>query len=234
MFIATYDSKSNVKQFDFAASAGEYVRLSINHLQGETIGSLLQLPYDVVLRTYDPHLGTFASPRPHPVLTKTLSRIRMTEDWGGWREAGHIYKHWTLGQNIPWTQTLLTERIDIPETLLNGAAAMIVNLCPHSLCEKQGYDAVTYGQNLERLVPMYQKYKNDVGLSHVIAVVFGWEHLGVWAGLGYFPPKPNAAAWLDASSEFKKNGDHAALLLSGYVFFFFTHLFPLIIFFYIF
>jgi hypothetical protein len=38
----------------------------------------------------------------------------------------------------------------------------------------------------------------------------------VWAGLGYFPPKPSAAAWSAASSEFKKNGDAAALLLSGY------------------
>ena len=209
--MATYDSLNNVKQFDFAASAGEYVRLSINHLQGDALGSPLILPYDIALRTYDPHLGTFASPRPR---LKMSSRV--VEDWGGWREAGHIYKDWTLLEKTLWTRTLLTERIDFPEMLLNGTAAMIVNLCPSAVCEKQGYDSVTYGKNLELLVPMYQQYKRDVGLKHVIAVVFGWEHLGVWAGLGYFPPKPSAAAWSAASSEFKKNGDAAALLLSGY------------------
>ena len=96
---------------------------------------------------------------------------------------------------------------------------MIVNLCgANDVCEATGYDAATWGDDLENLAPAADAYREAAGLPALIVVIYGWEHFGVWAGGGYFPPKPSAAAFLAARDALERQGDRSAILISGYWF----------------
>jgi hypothetical protein len=211
LYIATYDVASHPKNFDFASNAeAGWVRLDILHLQPEILGAIFAPPYETVFRLYTPDSTIGAVPFPEKQRYRTVGL-----DWGGWMVAAAMYKKWAV-RNAPWAKERLAQRTDLPRWLFNGTAAVITNLCPASVCEKEGFDPDTFGPNLEKLPTMFSAYRKKAGLPSVIGVVYGWEKNGVWAGQDYFPPKPSAAAWKTATERLMANGDRAGLLISGF------------------
>ena len=213
LYMAAYDTDGHTKQFDFSAVANTSVSLELRHLRPHIPASSrapFETPYDVVIGTFTPAQSTRIAP--------PAGRTPLGVDWGGWRAAADMYKDWAVA-HAPWTRHRLMARTDLPSWLLAGTAAVIVNLCgTPAVCAASGYDNATYGPHLEALAPMMASYRAAAGLPSVVAVLYGWEHNGLWAAGGYFPPRPSAAALRAASDALHAQGDHPALLISGYWF----------------
>lgn len=127
---------------------------------------------------------------------------------GDWRAAADLYKRWARTQ--PWCARKLTQRDDIPAFLKEGSAGIIFGIG-----SPKGYND-SFGPNLERLPEVVAEYRKRAGVKHMIAIPYGWENRGTWAGINYFPAIPSDEAWRNANKALIAQGDRSALLTSGY------------------
>ena len=127
---------------------------------------------------------------------------------GDWRAAADLYKRWARSQ--PWCARKLTQRNDIPAFLKEGSAGIIFGIG-----SPKGYNG-SFGPNLERLPEVVAEYRKRAGVKHMIAIPYGWENRGTWAGINYFPAIPSDEAWRNANKALMAQGDRSAFLTSGY------------------
>ncbi|MCF7848622.1 MAG: DUF6259 domain-containing protein, partial [Kiritimatiellales bacterium] len=127
---------------------------------------------------------------------------------GNWRAAADLYKCWA--RNQPWCARKLTQRDDIPAFLKEGSAGIIFGIG-----SPKGYNG-SFGPNLEHLPGVVAEYRRRAGVDHMIAIPYGWENRGTWAGINYFPTIPSDEAWRNANKTLLAQGDRTAFLTSGY------------------
>ncbi len=98
LYMAMDDSAGHCKRVHLRCTPGEYVRVTFEHQLPEVPRQDVELPYRVVLRTFQ----------------------------GDWRDAAAIYKQWAEQQ--PWCAKKLAERDDIPQFLKDGAGIVIAGM----------------------------------------------------------------------------------------------------------
>ena len=97
-YVAMHDPGGHCKRFLFRTLSKQHVSVGLEHLFPELPGQDAELPYDVVLRTFQ----------------------------GDWRDAAAIYKTWAAKQ--PWCAKTLAERDDIPQFLREGSGIIITGI----------------------------------------------------------------------------------------------------------
>ncbi len=127
---------------------------------------------------------------------------------GDWRAAAALYKRWARTQ--PWCARTLTAREDVPQFLKDGAAGVVFGIGG-----PDGYNGAL-GPGLEKLPGLVAEYRARAKVPHMIAVPYGWENRGTWAGIHYLPARPSDNAWRKANAALRAQGDRAVMLTSGY------------------
>jgi hypothetical protein len=127
---------------------------------------------------------------------------------GDWRDAADLYKRWA--RNQPWCARKLALRDDVPAFLKEGSAGIILGIG-----SADGYNG-SLGPDLEKLPALVADYRRRAKVPHLIAVPYGWENRGTWAGIHYLPARPSDEAWRAANEALRAQGDRTALLTSGY------------------
>lgn len=189
LYLAAYDVAGNVKEFSFKVSHGA-ASLGLLLRFPEIAGASVVLDYDVALGTF----GNGGRPGAGPL---------------SWRDAADKYKSFASG--APWCAQRLPDRDDVPLFLTSGSGVFIT-----SIDSETGFNPSSLGPHLEKLAGKSAAYKNLTGLKHIVSVPYGWEHLGTWAGINYFPAQPSNQDWLSTSAQLRASDDFTSFLISGY------------------
>ena len=107
MYVALDDAAGHCKEFHLKTEKERFVSMQIEHQFSEQPEETVQLPYDVVLTSFQ----------------------------GNWRHAADIYKKWAVRQL--WCQKTLHERMDIPKFLKKGTSILIDIIGDESLRTKR-------------------------------------------------------------------------------------------------
>ena len=190
-FMAFYDRTAGVYLATHDPD-GHCKRFGIRSVAGRSVEMPLahllpEVAKEDVALPYDVTLGTFV---------------------GDWRDAAAIYKRWAVKQ--PWCARTLVERDDIPQFLKEGAGVLIFGIGGPN-----GYNG-KFGPSLDSLPEVTAAYRQQTGLAHVIAVPYGWENRGTWAGIHYLPAIPSNEAWRQTIATLHAQGDRVAMLTSGF------------------
>jgi len=125
-------------------------------------------------------------------------RARVTFCGPTWQAAAEVYRAWAAAQ--PWSRTPLRDRTDVPDLLRHPP-----------LCLSTQLDKETLRDLPDRLAAWDERFG-----APVVYRPLGWEKVGNWVGIDYFPPSIGEKAFRDLAARLKERRIAVVGFISGY------------------